>query len=338
MVYIPSPSRAIPADHTGCTGRYIYIPVQPPRTHPLLLPTIQVTRSKKAKWLEAAVDALGNAKQPAYTRQQLTKYLDSSVPLELRRYRPPARTLTGLLDKTGVLHTVNLFPEGHKPHSNDRAAFIRYTRDSAAQFAIALSLRSGSYLSHSTAGFVHNLAPTSNTIYVNKEQGPKRSATAGLSQVGIDRAFANSPRRTTYVFTDGTHTYVLLNGKHTGNAGVEFMEDRQGPLRVTTLARTVVDLVVRPQYAGGSQGVLNVIRKAIGRVSVEKLAATLNTLDHIYPYHQALGFYLDKAGYPESQVAQLLGFDMSYDFYLEHRSPVTAFDAKWRIHYPAQLR
>src|SRR6185437_671116 len=60
--------------------------------------------------------------------------------------------------------------------SNDTygRSFLRYIWREASEFEVATSVKSGSYLSHGTAVFLHALTeqvPT--TIYVNKEQSDK---------------------------------------------------------------------------------------------------------------------------------------------------------------------
>jgi hypothetical protein len=296
-------------------------------------------RSRKAsRWLHAAAEAIRSTDEVLYTRQQLVRYLDQVIPLDLRRYRPAQAKLPELLEKEGVLHTVRLFPHDRKPRSKQRPVFNRFTTRPSIPLAVAQSLRSGSYLCHSTAAALHDLARPGSTIYVNKEQTPKPPAPSGLTQEGITRAFAGNPRHTTYRFTDGTNSYVLLNGKHTGDAGVERISHEQGPLRVTSLARTVLDLVVRPQYGGGAQGVLDAIRRAAGRVTVEQLAALLERLSYVYPYHQSLGYYLEKAGYPVGELRLLLERGITFDFYLEHGKGSTRLDGKWRVYYPPSLR
>lgn len=298
-----------------------------------------MSRSKKAlKWLSAAGEILDGSAHLVYTPRELLRHLDQSVAMELKHHRPSQDKLPQVLQKAGLLQIVDLYPLDRKPGSKDRPLFTRYTRERAVPLAIAQSLRAGSYLCHATAAALHDIAPAGNTIYVNKEQGPKPRPTGGLSQEGITRALTASPRFTSYQLTDGTHTYILLNGKHTDAAGVEDLDHEQGTLRVTNLARTVVDLIVRPQYAGGAQAVLDAIRRAIGRVRVDDLANVLKDLDYVYPYHQALGFYLEKAGSPGPTLAPIHQWGMEYDFYLEQGATPSTFDAKWRIHYPAQLR
>ena len=65
----------------------------------------------------------------------------------------------------------------------------------------------------------------------------------------------------------------------------------------TTLERTLIDITVRPIYSGGVNAVLDAYKKSIGKVSVKKIIAILDTINFIYPYYQAVGFYLEKAGY-----------------------------------------
>jgi predicted transcriptional regulator of viral defense system len=114
------------------------------------------------------------------------------------------------------------------------------------------------------------------------------------------------------------------------------MEGPEGEMiRVTDVERTLIDSTVRPVYAGGVFEVLNAYRLARPRVSVNKLAATLKKLDYIYPYHQVIGFYLEKTGvYKETSIALLQKFDFKYDFYLTHGMKETAYSEKWRLYFP----
>jgi hypothetical protein len=172
---------------------------------------------------------------------------------------------------------------------------------------------------------------------VNKEQSPKPRVTSQLSQAAIDRAFAGKARQTTYVLTDGKYRYVLLNGKHTNNRGVVALKYRKRQIQATDLERTVIDLVVRPQYAGGATQVLQSVRAARSNVSTSALIPMLVGLDYLYPYHQALGFYLEAAGFPADETKGLMELGITYGFYLEQGAAPTAFNEKWRIHYPLAL-
>ena len=74
---------------------------------------------------------------------------------------------------------------------------------------------------------------------------------------------------------------------------------------------------------------------AASRVSINKLAAYLRELNFTYPYHQALGFYIDRAGvYEETQIGLLRQFPIEYDFYLTYDMKNPEYDRKWRLYYP----
>jgi predicted transcriptional regulator of viral defense system len=68
---------------------------------------------------------------------------------------------------------------------------------------------------------------------------------------------------------------------------------------VTNLERTLIDITVRPDYAGGVQNVLDAFRIARARLSVQTLISTLDQLSYLYPYAQAIGFLLQHAGYDD---------------------------------------
>jgi hypothetical protein len=105
-------------------------------------------------------------------------------------------------------------------------------------------------------------------------------------------------------------------------------------LDVTNLERTLIDIVVRPYYSGGVYQVLEAYRGAKGRASVETILTTLKELNYVYPYHQAIGFYMAKAGFPKNQYDQLKDLGMEFDFYLAHNLREREYDADWKLYVP----
>lgn len=109
-------------------------------------------------------------------------------------------------------------------------------------------------------------------------------------------------------------------------------------LRVTDIERTLIDIVVRPIYAGGVKEVLKAYRQGKNFVSVEKLAETLQQTDYVYPYHQAIGFYMEKSGaYDESEFQLLKKTPMNFDFYLDYKMHEFKYSEDWKIYYPKDL-
>jgi len=207
--------------------------------------------------------------------------------------------------------------------SSDYPSISRYVVGSPSPFEIGESLRKGAYLSHGSAVFLLGLSEQiPKTVYVNKEQSPKPAPTTSLTQERITRAFQGSPRRSNYVLRFGDYQYALLSGKNTKDFGVEPLVGPDGVThRVTSLERTLTDIAVRPAYAGGVFQVLEAYRASAARLSVTRMVAVLERLDYVYPYHQVIGFYLEKAGLPSEQTAPLRNMDLRWDFYLNPWPP-----------------
>lgn len=136
----------------------------------------------------------------------------------------------------------------------------------------------------------------------------------------------------------GDYTIYLLSGKQTGRLGVVDITHNDGQVPVTDIERTLVDATVRPTYSGGVAEVLGAFRKAAPKVSVNKMMAYLKRLDYVYPYHQAIGFYLEKSGaYRDSQIRLVEKLSKDYDFYLIHQMKDTGYSKRWKIYYPKGL-
>jgi len=220
-----------------------------------------------------------------------------------------------------------------------RRTVYRYTWGPVPRLEVVQSLKPEGYFTHYTAMHLHGLTDQiPKTIYLNFEQ--RASGGGGqLAQDRIDRAFKRKCRISKKVATFGDQRVQLLNGQNTGQLGVIEVETSDNSrLRMTNIERTLIDATVRPVYSGGVFQVLQAFEMARDRVSVNKLVATLQKLNFTYPYHQAIGFYLERAGgYRESQVSLLRQFDITYDFYLTHEINQTRYDEKWRLFVPKEL-
>ena len=126
---------------------------------------------------------------------------------------------------------------------------------------------------------------------------------------------------------------------HTGGLGIIRSEGPEGEkLRVTNVERTLIDITVRPFYAGGVFEVLKAFKLAKDQVSINKLAATLKKIGYVYPYHQAIGFYLERSGvYKESSIDIFRRMDKNYDFYLTYQIRDKEYSKDWRLFYPKGL-
>jgi hypothetical protein len=211
----------------------------------------------------------------------------------------------------------------------------RYVWRAASEYEIALSLRRNSYLTHATAIFLHGLNDQiPGTIYVNHEQSVKPGGGV-LTQEGINRAFKSPQRQSNYVFDHGRRKILIVNGKNTGRLGViHLLGPTKERLEVTNIERTLIDSSVRPAYAGGIFQVVEAFKRARKVVSVDQLISTLKQLDYLYPYHQLIGFYMEKAGYDEASLTKMEAFGIAFDFYATYGLKKTEYNERWRLFYP----
>ncbi len=217
----------------------------------------------------------------------------------------------------------------------------RYAWGKPSPFELAQSIAPRGYLCHETALMLHGLIPpTPRTLYLNIEQSAKPAGGSSLTQDAINRAFANKQRQSNMVYVGSGISVVIISGKNTDRSAVK---DIEGPsseaVRVTDLERTLIDITVRPGYAGGPSRVLKAYSAAKGRVSVEDVLATLRKLDHAYPYHQSIGFLMERAGYPSSDYEKLRSLGLAHNFYLAYgiEPEKRKFSSEWRLFYPRGL-
>jgi hypothetical protein len=83
--------------------------------------------------------------------------------------------------------------------------------------------------------------------------------------------------------------------------------------------------------------IIDAFRKAAKRVSIQKTAELLEITDYSYPYQQALGFLLSRAGVSERRLEPLKRRISRFKFYLDYAMINPAYDPVWRIYYPADL-
>lgn len=310
--------------------------------------------TRRATWITRAVEFFDAKAQRVYTRKELAALLagnseELGTPATLNTQRfidtleeiGPLRMVpvnSVLAEPSGLAPTRSAEGEDHSEPGPYRG-FTRYVWRDASAYEIALSLRAGSYLSHASAVFLNALTTAiPRTIYVNKEQSAKPETSGSLTQEAIDRAFKNRPRISRYVFAYAQSRIILLSGKQTGNLEVSEVTDASGrALPTTKLERTLIDITVRPNYAGGVFEVLEAFRGAVGRISIPTLTATLKKLGYVYPYNQAIGFYMQRSGFSSSQLQRLKALGIQHNFYLANQIPGAQLDPVWRVYYPEGL-
>lgn len=215
--------------------------------------------------------------------------------------------------------------------------FYRYSWGEASPIAIAASLKPEYYFSHYTAMFAHQLTEqVPKILYLTWQQPEKARIIRPLEQKKINWAFDQRPRISENIAPCNDHQICILYGMHTGSLGIIESQGPEGEqIRVTNVERTLIDITVRPFYAGGVSEVLKAFKLAKDQVSINKLAVILKKIGYVYPYHQAIGFYLEKSGvYKESAIKIFRKMNMNYNFYLTYQMKDKDYSKDWRLFYP----
>jgi hypothetical protein len=275
---------------------------------------------------------LKHNKQKVYTTAQIRQVV-TTIKKEIKY--PKSVSVSKMIEILESSHNIEkaelLFPS---------RKYTLYIRGKASIFEIVSSLDGNAYCSHLSALYFHGLLEdgTYNDIYMNIEQSQKPKYENIMIQENIDKAFSRPPRITSNVVNYQQWRIFLINGKHTNKMGVINMTGPQKKkILVTDLERTLIDIAVRPNYSGGVSNVLNVYKKAIKKMSVDKMARMLKKLNYTYPYHQSIGFYLEKAGFPEGSHIFNKSFPVKFKFYLANQMNETEYSEKWNIFYPKDL-
>ncbi len=190
------------------------------------------------------------------------------------------------------------------------------------------------YFSHYTAAFLHGLTENIvKTIYFSEQTSTiNKSNATNLLQENIDSAFSK-PARETKNFSHFEGQKIVLLENVFRSEGITTIDG----FNVSNIEKTLLDITVRPNYSGGVHEVLSIYKNARERTSVNRLRAYLRKANYTYPYHQAIGFYLERAGYSDNVLRLMENFPQEYDFYLTHNMKNKKYSNRWKLYYPASL-
>ena len=234
------------------------------------------------------------------------------------------------LAKQGLLRVLRLeFP--HRPETV-------YLWGNGPVLSALLHLKEHSFFSHYTAmRWLGLTEQVPNTLYISHERAGKAPGRSELTQQLIDEAFSGPPRTSQNIAQLDEWRVALINSANTDEEGV--VQDVQSGygapalVRFTNIERTLIDAVVRPSYSGGVAEVAKAFELAKDRFSANALAFMLKRLAYNYPYHQAIGFYMERAGYKPRQLGRFRE-DMRFDFYLTHGMEQTTYITDWKLYVP----
>jgi predicted transcriptional regulator of viral defense system len=271
--------------------------------------------------------ALAKSRKKTFSKGQLEELLSENRAFWRLAQKTTVSEFILFLEKNANLQSHGLkFPR----------PITRYSLGDIGTFELVQSINEEGYFSHYSAMSFHGLTeqiPTA--IYFNIEQS-LRSGGGELTQAGINRSFATECRTTSNITTFREHTVYLLNGGNTDKLGVvEKVLSDNAIIRTTDLERTLIDIAVRAVYSGGVAEVAKAYGEAADRVSINRLCAYLRQIGYTYPFHQSIGYYLERSEkYKSSQISQLEDFKIEFDFRLDYKMKETEYINKWRLYVP----
>ncbi len=211
---------------------------------------------------------------------------------------------------------------------------MRFVKGKVDIYQVLSTLNNRGYLSHLTALELNNLSSErSMQLFWNVEQRKKILNSRINSQDSIDTAFRNKSRTTHNICEYNGYMIYGISGMFTDNLGVIEKDN----IRYTDLERTLIDIMVRPQYSGGIINVLKIFGKAKERVRLKKLTEYYKKIKYVYPYHQSIGFYLERTNYPIEFIDTFSKIKKRYNFYLDNQIAHPKYSKKWQLYYPSEL-
>ena len=211
-----------------------------------------------------------------------------------------------------------------------------------AVYEVALAIKPRSYISHYSAMFLLNLTEQiPKTIYVtyDRESPINKRKNLGLLQESIDRAFNKEKKKPRVVASFKGYDIVLISGTDSKKTGVTNIKLFNGiTIQVTNIARTLIDIVVRPELSGDVTEIAKAYSLAKNQVQIKQLKTYIKSKDYIYPYEQVVGFLMEHVGYDADKVEEIHGMCKNiFSFYLGRNIKNPLFSEKWKIYYPKLL-
>lgn len=267
----------------------------------------------------------------AYTTFDLSKiFHENREEWNIAEYRNQHHFMRFLVD-ANILKDIKL------KHQSTAAIKQIYEEPGASLFNIALTIKKDGYLSNYTAMQIHQLTlQIPKTVYVSYSKNhsyPINPEDIELEQSSIDSAFSKAQRTTSEIYKseiDNTRFYFIQKAYIEKNVGI-ISEDGY---YYTDLERTLIDIAIRPAYSGGVFEVLEAFEIAKEKVDILKINDYLLKLNYVYPYHQLIGFYMNRAGYDKKIIDNVFLKNVVHNFYLTYNMSNKEFDTKWKIFYP----
>ncbi|WP_127131198.1 hypothetical protein [Pseudoflavitalea rhizosphaerae] len=219
-----------------------------------------------------------------------------------------------------------------------------FAKTGATNLTIGCQLYQEGILSHASALSLQNIiAERAGETYITiaKSRLPTaedlQERKMELNQSAIDKAFAKAARSNHEVLQCNGGFIHFIHGRPITEKQVVLLHKNGERISATTVERALIDIVIRPGYIGGPKEVMKAFEGASESVTPDSLHQTLVDQRLIYPYEQAIGFYLQRAGFPDAVLKPWMPAKDALDFYLDYQIEDRRYDKTWKIFYPSSL-
>jgi hypothetical protein len=209
----------------------------------------------------------------------------------------------------------------------------------ATAYDIAGAIQDELVFSHGSAAFLHGLLDTpTKDIYLTERKNPDRLARENtLTQEAIDGAMQKPQRVSQNLIKYKSNKIHIITSKLPYSLPAETIIKNERHFTVTSIEQTLIDIIVRPAYCQNSQTILKIYEQAKDKADPAKMIAAYKKMQYIYPYHQVMGFYMQKAGYDTKDYQPLTMMPKEFDFYVDYQLNDPKYDSQWRVYYPAGI-
>jgi len=268
----------------------------------------------------------------AYSFDEISTLLEQKrTEWKIPTYIHAGRFLQFLLANT-PLKELTIQSVGQRKQSD----IVRYIWRLSNPFLLGTTLKRRTYCSHFSAMVLHGLTNQIPQTFILTVQQRPIGPTGELTQNAIDRAFSGKQRESQIGYRAFGVRYVMLEGTFASKEDVEDIkiESSRIPLAVSSIERTLIDIVVRPSYSGGIFQILEAYKAARGRLDTSRMYTIFRRLSFTYPYQQPIGFMLSKAGYLDHEIQPFLETISPFNFYLAYGLVEKVFIPKWKLYIP----
>lgn len=258
------------------------------------------------------------------------------------RYQYANSFIQALKDE-GVLRMHTLQPKN--PNRKAMHVYSSVQLNEIDSYNLAAAMLPDGYFCNLSAVYYHELTnQVPNTVYWCQETSAPRKGRSKqqLTDAQIRAAFIKPRHKTSFVVKQNGHDIVIIERTRGTDHGVVSIRGQQGSWpqgsRVTAIERALIDAVVSPHYNGGVTSICDYFRAAKGRLKTQKLLDIYRRLEFVYPYSQAIGFFMEHAGMPDHAEAVRRVYPPQQRFYVDHSAKSTwAYDDRWMIFHPKGL-